>query len=128
MQKSPKIPNIHCYMLQKSKFKFMIEPVNLKHFDSETSLIKLFPFASDHFALTFQGKIIFAAPLCPLVLQQVEALHEFVDIPQGTAVNIIVGSYVWFEDPDVASVDGLVEKISNGKADIERTDGKKVVR
>ncbi|PHT68621.1 hypothetical protein T459_28108 [Capsicum annuum] len=71
------------------------------------------------------GKIIFAAPLCPLVLQQVEALHEFVDIPQGTAVNIIVGSYVWFEDPDVASVDGLVEKISNGKADIERTDGKK---
>ncbi|KAM3398418.1 hypothetical protein P3S68_001933 [Capsicum galapagoense] len=73
-------------------------------------------------------KIIFAAPLCPLVLQQVEALHEFVDIPQGTAVNIIVGSYVWFEDPDVASVDGEVEKISNGKADIERTDGKKVVR
>ncbi|KAM3303551.1 hypothetical protein P3S67_014581 [Capsicum chacoense] len=68
------------------------------------------------------------APLLPLVLQHVEALHEFVDIPQGTAVNIIVGLYVWFEDPDVASVDGEVERISNGKADIERTDGKKVVR
>lgn len=28
------------------------------------------------------GKIVFAAPSRPLVLQQVEALHEFVDIPQ----------------------------------------------
>ncbi|KAH0778061.1 hypothetical protein KY290_009472 [Solanum tuberosum] len=47
---------------------------------------------------------------------------------QGTAVNIIVGSHVWVEDPDVAWIDGEVKKITNGEAEIERTDGKKVVR
>ncbi|XP_055817494.1 myosin-11-like [Solanum dulcamara] len=46
----------------------------------------------------------------------------------GTAVNIIVGSHVWVEDPDVAWIDGEVKKITNGEAEIERTDGKKVVR
>ncbi|KAM3356227.1 hypothetical protein P3S68_022941 [Capsicum galapagoense] len=42
-----------------------------------------------------------------------------------TAVNIIVGSHVWVEDPDVAWIDGEVKKITNRVADIERTDGKK---
>ncbi|XP_009800532.1 myosin-11-like isoform X1 [Nicotiana sylvestris] len=46
----------------------------------------------------------------------------------GTEVNIIVGSHVWVEDPDVAWIDGEVKKITNGEAEIERTDGKKVVR
>lgn len=46
----------------------------------------------------------------------------------GTAVNIIVGSHVWVEDPDVAWIDGEVKKITNGEAEIERTDGKKVVK
>ncbi|XP_004249919.2 myosin-11 isoform X1 [Solanum lycopersicum] len=46
----------------------------------------------------------------------------------GTAVNIIVGSHVWVEDPEVAWIDGEVKKITNGEAEIERTDGKKVVR
>ncbi|CAN4114485.1 unnamed protein product [Withania somnifera] len=45
----------------------------------------------------------------------------------GTAVNIIVGSHVWVEDLDVAWIDGEVRKITNGEAEIERTDGKKVV-
>ncbi|KAF3658932.1 Myosin-12 [Capsicum annuum] len=53
----------------------------------------------------------------------VEQFLEF-----GTAVNIIVGSHVWVEDPDVAWIDGEVKKITNGEAEIERTDGKKVVR
>ncbi|KAM3248910.1 hypothetical protein P3L10_010679 [Capsicum annuum] len=43
-----------------------------------------------------------------------------------TAVNIIVGSHVWVEDPDVAWIDGEVKKITNRVADIERTDGKKM--
>lgn len=46
---------------------------------------------------------------------------------QGTAVNIIVGSHVWVEDPEVAWIDGEVKKITNGEAEIERTDGKKVL-
>ncbi|KAK4341008.1 hypothetical protein RND71_039509 [Anisodus tanguticus] len=34
------------------------------------------------------GKIVFAAPSRPLVLQQVEALHKFVDIPQECTIDL----------------------------------------
>ncbi|CBI35200.3 unnamed protein product, partial [Vitis vinifera] len=45
----------------------------------------------------------------------------------GTAVNIIVGSQVWVEDPEAAWIDGLVTKINGAEAEIELTKGKKVV-
>lgn len=47
---------------------------------------------------------------------------------QGTPVNIIVGSHVWFEDPDVCWIDGLVTKINGTDAEIETNNGKKVCR
>ncbi|KAK4273572.1 hypothetical protein QN277_021949 [Acacia crassicarpa] len=46
---------------------------------------------------------------------------------QGTPVNIIVGSHVWVEDPDVSWIDGVVSKITGKDAEIETSDGKKVV-
>ncbi|KAG7021176.1 Myosin-9 [Cucurbita argyrosperma subsp. argyrosperma] len=45
----------------------------------------------------------------------------------GTPVNIIVGSHVWIEDPEVAWLDGLVSKITGQEAEIEASNGKKVV-
>ncbi|KAG4908533.1 hypothetical protein JHK84_057080 [Glycine max] len=46
---------------------------------------------------------------------------------QGTPVNIIVGSHVWIEDPEVSWIDGQVLKINGTDAEIEDTNGKKVV-
>ncbi|XP_057427058.1 myosin-11-like [Lotus japonicus] len=45
----------------------------------------------------------------------------------GTPVNINVGSHVWAEDPEVCWIDGQVSKINGNDAEIETTDGKKVV-
>lgn len=45
---------------------------------------------------------------------------------QGTPVNIIVGSNVWVEDPELAWIDGQVSKINGQEAEIENTNGKKV--
>ncbi|KAK4431206.1 Myosin-11 [Sesamum alatum] len=45
----------------------------------------------------------------------------------GTPVNIIAGSHVWVEDPEVAWIHGQVAKITGQEAEIERCDGKKVV-
>ncbi|KAF7805219.1 myosin-11-like isoform X1 [Senna tora] len=45
---------------------------------------------------------------------------------QGTPVNIIVGSHVWIEDPDVSWIDGVVSKINGTDAEIETSNGKKV--
>ncbi|KAF5936706.1 hypothetical protein HYC85_024212 [Camellia sinensis] len=45
----------------------------------------------------------------------------------GTPVNIIVGSQVWVEDPDVAWIDGLVSKINGSEVEIQTTNGKTVV-
>ncbi|XP_074320673.1 myosin-11-like isoform X2 [Silene latifolia] len=44
-----------------------------------------------------------------------------------TPVNIIVGSHVWAEDRDIAWVDGQVVKIIGQDAEIETSNGKKVV-
>lgn len=45
---------------------------------------------------------------------------------QGTAVNIIVGTHVWVEDPTVAWIDGQVKKITGKDVEIETTNGNKV--
>lgn len=45
---------------------------------------------------------------------------------QGTPVNIIVGSHVWTEDPDVAWIEGEVIGIAGINATIVTTDGKTV--
>ncbi|XP_010553755.1 PREDICTED: myosin-11 [Tarenaya hassleriana] len=44
----------------------------------------------------------------------------------GTPVNIIVGSHVWVEDPEVSWIDGQVEKINGPEVEIQTTSGKKV--
>lgn len=41
-------------------------------------------------------------------------------------MNIIVGSFVWAEDPAVAWIDGQVTKINGQEAVIQRSDGKEV--
>ncbi|GKB18050.1 IQ motif, EF-hand binding site containing protein [Tanacetum coccineum] len=46
---------------------------------------------------------------------------------QGATTNIIVGSQVWVEDPSVAWIDGEVLNIKGEEAEIQTTDGKKVV-
>lgn len=45
---------------------------------------------------------------------------------QGTPVNIIVGSHVWAEDPEVAWIDGEVIAIKGKDATIVTTHGKTV--
>ncbi|KAF0901741.1 hypothetical protein E2562_006207 [Oryza meyeriana var. granulata] len=45
----------------------------------------------------------------------------------GTKVNIIVGSHVWAEDPEIAWVDGEVVKINGEEAEIQATNGKKII-
>ncbi|KAL6527683.1 hypothetical protein OROMI_029494 [Orobanche minor] len=45
----------------------------------------------------------------------------------GAPVNIIVGSHVWVEDPDIAWVDGQVENIKGDDVEVQTFDGKKVV-
>jgi len=45
----------------------------------------------------------------------------------GTPVNIIIGSHVWVEDPGIAWIDGQVSKINGQEAEIQTTDGRKVV-
>ncbi|XP_030534942.1 myosin-11 [Rhodamnia argentea] len=45
----------------------------------------------------------------------------------GTPVNIIVGSHVWVEDPELAWIDGQVSKINGQEVEIQATNGKKVV-
>ncbi|XP_028075342.1 myosin-12-like isoform X1 [Camellia sinensis] len=46
---------------------------------------------------------------------------------QGTPVNIIVGSQVWAEDPEVAWIDGEVIEIKGSDATIVTTNGKTIV-
>ncbi|KAL3649699.1 hypothetical protein CASFOL_006102 [Castilleja foliolosa] len=45
----------------------------------------------------------------------------------GTPVNIVVGSHVWVEDPRQAWIDGQVTEIKGQEADIQKSDGEKVV-
>lgn len=46
---------------------------------------------------------------------------------QGTPINIIVGSHVWVEDPEIAWIDGTVSKINGNEVEIQTTDGRKVI-
>lgn len=41
-------------------------------------------------------------------------------------MNIIVGSHVWCEDPDLAWTDGQVTKINGQEVEIQGSNGKKV--
>ncbi|KAI9185720.1 hypothetical protein LWI28_010086 [Acer negundo] len=45
---------------------------------------------------------------------------------QETPVNIIVGSHVWVEDPELAWIDGQVLKITGQNVEVETSDGKKI--
>lgn len=45
----------------------------------------------------------------------------------GTPVNIIVGSHVWVEDHSLAWVDGEVSKLNGEDAEIQTSNGKRVV-
>ncbi|KAL8548030.1 hypothetical protein ACS0TY_007361 [Phlomoides rotata] len=45
----------------------------------------------------------------------------------GTPVNIIVGSHVWVEDPDIAWVAGQVMKINGAEVEVKTSTGKVVV-
>ncbi|THF98798.1 hypothetical protein TEA_005046 [Camellia sinensis var. sinensis] len=46
---------------------------------------------------------------------------------KGTPVNIIVGSHVWAEDPEVAWIDGEVVEIKDRDATIVTTNGRTIV-
>nr|KAJ0189306.1 hypothetical protein LSAT_V11C800425940 [Lactuca sativa] len=41
------------------------------------------------------------------------------------AVNIILGTHVWVEDPNICWIDGQVTKINKQEVEVETTDGKK---
>ncbi|KAF5935257.1 hypothetical protein HYC85_026386 [Camellia sinensis] len=43
-------------------------------------------------------------------------------------VNIIVGSHVWVEDPTLAWIDGVVNRINGQELHVQTTDGKTVVK
>ncbi|XP_031126297.1 myosin-12 isoform X2 [Ipomoea triloba] len=45
----------------------------------------------------------------------------------GTPVNIIVGSHVWVEDPEIAWIDGEVTEINGADATIVTTNGKTII-
>ncbi|KAL6516153.1 hypothetical protein OROGR_019458 [Orobanche gracilis] len=45
----------------------------------------------------------------------------------GTPVNIIVGSHVWVEDPDIAWVDGQVTRINGKEVEVQASNGKKIL-
>ncbi|XP_042385114.1 myosin-11-like isoform X1 [Zingiber officinale] len=45
----------------------------------------------------------------------------------GTSVNIIMGSNVWVEDPQLSWVDGQVTKITGENAEVQTSNGKTVV-
>ncbi|KAM6577070.1 hypothetical protein CsatB_028907 [Cannabis sativa] len=49
------------------------------------------------------------------------------DQREGTPVNIIVGSHVWAEDPEIAWIDGQVSKINGNEVEIQASNGKKIV-
>ncbi|XP_022899024.1 myosin-11-like isoform X1 [Olea europaea var. sylvestris] len=45
---------------------------------------------------------------------------------QGTPVNIIVGSHIWVEDPEVSWIDGKVTKINGQEVEVQTSDGRQV--
>ncbi|XP_022899025.1 myosin-11-like isoform X2 [Olea europaea var. sylvestris] len=44
----------------------------------------------------------------------------------GTPVNIIVGSHIWVEDPEVSWIDGKVTKINGQEVEVQTSDGRQV--
>ena len=47
-------------------------------------------------------------------------------ILQATTENIIVGSHVWIEDPEIAWIDGQATKINGQEVQIDTTRGNSV--
>uniref|UniRef100_A0A0E0D4P8 Myosin motor domain-containing protein n=1 Tax=Oryza meridionalis TaxID=40149 RepID=A0A0E0D4P8_9ORYZ len=47
-------------------------------------------------------------------------------VVMGTPVNIIVGSHVWVEDPNLAWIDGEVVSIKDNEVHVQTSNGKKV--
>lgn len=45
---------------------------------------------------------------------------------QAAPVNIMLGTQVWVEDPNVCWIEGVVTKITGQEVEVETTDGKKV--
>lgn len=45
---------------------------------------------------------------------------------QASKGNIVLGSHVWVEDPDICWVDGEVTKINGEELEIKTSNGKKV--
>lgn len=48
-------------------------------------------------------------------------------VAQGTPVNIIIGSHVWVEDPELAWIDGEVIEIKGNDATVVTTNERKVM-
>ncbi|KAK4408131.1 Myosin-11 [Sesamum angolense] len=59
--------------------------------------------------------------------QKLNARARPSDSPEGTPVNIVEGSYVWVEDPEVTWIDGQVEEIKGDEAEVRISEEKKVV-
>ncbi|PWA97995.1 IQ motif, EF-hand binding site [Artemisia annua] len=53
--------------------------------------------------------------------------QHFCKAKLAAPVNIILGTQVWVEDPNVCWIEGVVTKITGQEVEVETTDGKKVV-
>ena len=53
-------------------------------------------------------------------------ISKFILLLQAAPVNIVVGSHVWVEDPDLAWVDGEVSQINGQEVHVHTIDGKSV--
>lgn len=45
---------------------------------------------------------------------------------QGALFNIIVGSHVWVEDPDIAWIDGQVKNVKGDEVEVQLSEEKTV--
>lgn len=73
---------------------------------------------------------IHVAVLCFVVYHVFELIHAYLlylsSCLQATSENVIVGSKVWVEDPELAWIDGEVTKINGQELHVQTTHGKSV--
>ncbi|KAG6503323.1 hypothetical protein ZIOFF_035634 [Zingiber officinale] len=91
-----------------------------------------FWFKHSHPLLLYSPRLVsgFPALLPPLRLRILPYLLLYPpssSLGEGTSVNIIMDSHVWVEDPQLAWVDGQVTKITGENAEVQTSNGKKVV-
>ncbi|CAL5437955.1 unnamed protein product [Camellia sinensis] len=103
-----------------------------------SSLIPLF--FSSPLLHRFKGFSVLFAPICLTESQFSPPSFSFLDelkrkgsefeklINVAAPVNIIVGSHVWVEDPTLAWIDGVVNRINGQELHVQTTDGKTVVK